>query len=60
MNQQRLAEEGFEKYRKLNRREQFLNEMDQIIPWSEVLAVIELFYPRVKAPADRRWVSSAC
>ncbi len=32
MRQQTLADEGFEKFRKPTRREQFLNEMDQIIP----------------------------
>ena len=48
MRQQTLAEEGFEKYRKLTRREQFLNEMDQIIPWAELSAVIEPFYPKGK------------
>jgi len=46
MRQQTLAEEGFEKYRKPTRREQFLNEMDQIIPWAELSAVIEPFYPK--------------
>ncbi len=48
MRQQTLAEEGFEKYRKLTRREQFLNEMDRIIPWAELSAVIEPFYPKGK------------
>lgn len=36
MRQQTLAEEGFEKYRKPTCREQFLNEMDQLIPWQPV------------------------
>ncbi len=43
-----LAEEGFERYRKPTRREIFLDEMDQIIPWSELTAVIEPFYPAGK------------
>lgn len=43
-----LAEEGFERYRKPMRREQFLDEMDQIIPWAELAAVIEPFYPKGK------------
>ena len=46
MRQQTLAEEGFEKYRKPTRREQFLNEMDRVIPWAELSAVIEPFYPK--------------
>ncbi len=55
MRQQTLAEEGFEKYRKLTRREQFINEMDQLIPCAELSAVIERFYPRGKAGSGRRW-----
>lgn len=50
MRQQTLAEEGFEKYRKPTRREQFLEEMDRIIPWAELSAVIEPFYPRGEGP----------
>ncbi len=48
--QQTLAAEGFERYRKPTRREQFLNEMDEIIPWQELAAVIEPFYPKGKGP----------
>lgn len=48
MRQQTLSEEGFEKYRKPTRREQFLDEMDQIIPWTELGEVIEPFYPKGK------------
>lgn len=44
--QQTLAGEGFERYRKLTRREQFLQEMDQLIPWAELSSVIEPFYPK--------------
>ena len=43
-----LADEGFERYRKATRREQFLEEMDRIIPWAELAAVIEPFYPKGK------------
>jgi len=50
MRQQTLAEEGFEKYRKPTCREQFLEEMDQIIPWEELSAVIEPFYPKGEGP----------
>ena len=32
MRQQSLADEGFERYRKPPRRDQFLAEMEQIIP----------------------------
>jgi IS5 family transposase len=43
-----LAEEGFERYRKPTRRDQFLEEMDQIMPLAELAAVIEPFYPAGK------------
>jgi len=46
MRQQTLADEGFERYRKATRREQFLAEMDKIIPWRELCEAIEPFYPR--------------
>ena len=46
MRQRTLAEEGFEKFRKPTRREQFLDEMDQIIPWRELCKVIKPFYPK--------------
>lgn len=33
MRQQTCAEESFEKFRKKTRKEQFLDEMERIIPW---------------------------
>ena len=44
MRQQSLADEGFERYRKPTRRDQFLAEMEQIIPWRELCKVIKPFY----------------
>jgi len=46
MRQQTLADEGFERYRKPTRREQFLDEMDKIVPWAGLCEVIEPFYPK--------------
>ena len=46
MRQRTLAEEGFERYRKPTRREQFLDEMDKVIPWIGLCEVIDPFYPR--------------
>ncbi len=46
MRQRTLADEGFERYRKPTRREQFLDEMDRIIPWEGLCGVIEPFYPK--------------
>jgi IS5 family transposase len=45
MRQQSLADDSSEKYRKKTLKEVFLDEMDQIIPWQELTAVIEPFYP---------------
>ena len=36
----------FEKYRKPTRREQFLAEMERVVPWKELCALIEPFYPK--------------
>jgi len=43
MRQQTLT--GFEKYAKTTRRARFLAEMDRVVPWTEVCAVIEPHYP---------------
>jgi len=53
MRQKSLADEGFEKFRKTTRREKFLQDMDQIIPWSELAAAIEPFYPKPKGAGRR-------
>ncbi len=36
MKQQSLADGSFEKYRKKTRKEQFLEEMETIIPWQQL------------------------
>jgi IS5 family transposase len=51
MKQQTLA--GFEKYGKTTRRAQFLADMDRIIPWAELAAVIEPVYPKVSEQGGR-------
>jgi IS5 family transposase len=48
MKQQSLEASGFEKYRKKTRKEQFLDEMDQIIPWKEMCEAIAPYYPNPK------------
>lgn len=45
MKQQTLAGSGFDKHRKQTRREQFLQQMDQLVPWSRLVAVVEPYYP---------------
>jgi IS5 family transposase len=37
---------GFEKHRKVTRRAHFLAEMNQVVPWSRLLALIEPHYPK--------------
>jgi IS5 family transposase len=44
MKQQTLA--GLEKYSKTTRRARFLAEMDKVVPWAELCALIEPHYPK--------------
>ena len=37
---------GFERYSKKTRRAQFLDEMEQVVPWGELCALIEPHYPK--------------
>jgi transposase, IS5 family len=46
MRQQTFASSAFEQYRKPTRREQFLAEMDRVVPWHELCALIEPVYPQ--------------
>lgn len=51
MRQQTLAMaadqgEGFERYRKATRRDEFLATMEQTVPWRELCAVVEPYYPK--------------
>jgi transposase, IS5 family len=49
MKQQTLAmaqDQGFEQYRKPTRRDQFLDEMNRILPWTALCAVIAPHYPK--------------
>lgn len=50
MHQQTFAEVPFEQYRKPTRREQFLNEMNRVVPWAELVMVIEPVYPKADGP----------
>jgi len=45
--QQTLAGQvGFEKYQKKTRREQFLEEMEQVVPWTGLDALVRPHYPK--------------
>jgi transposase, IS5 family len=46
MKQLTLATVGFERYAKTTRRAAFLDEMDRVVPWSALCALIEPFYPK--------------
>ena len=46
MRQLTLATAGFERYGKTTRRAAFLAEMDQVVPWRELCALIEPVYPK--------------
>jgi IS5 family transposase len=49
MRQQTLAmQSGFEKFGRKSQRELFLEEMDKLVPWSALVALIEPHYPRGK------------
>ena len=50
MHQQTFAEVPFEQYRKPTRREQFLNDMNRVVPWAELVTVIEPIYPKANGP----------
>lgn len=51
MKQQTLS--GLERYGKTTRRAQFLADMERIIPWVELAAVIEPVYPKVSDQGGR-------
>ena len=48
--QQTFAEASFEPYRKVTRRERFLDEMNRVVPWAELVAVIEPVYLKADGP----------
>ena len=46
MKQSTFASLAFDRKKKLTRRERFLAEMDAVVPWAALLAVIEPHYPK--------------
>ena len=46
MKQLTLAAVGFEHYARTTRRAVFLAEMERVVPWSALCALIEPFYPK--------------
>ena len=57
MSKQMTLGAGFEKYSKTTRRDKFLTEMDRIVPWGELCALIAPVYPKAgdgRPPKERR------
>lgn len=48
MHQQTFADETFERHRKPTKREKFLGEMERVVPWQALCALIEPVYPQPK------------
>ncbi len=48
MRQRSLAETGFERVTKRTRKREFLDEMEQVVPWAELISLIEPHAPKGK------------
>jgi len=48
-----LATSDFERFRKPTRREKFLAEMNTVVPWTELVALIEPHYPKATSAGGR-------
>ena len=46
MKQMTLSAGGFERYGKTTRRAAFLTEMNHVVPWAKLCAVVEPYYPK--------------
>lgn len=53
MRQSSLAESGFAKYHKATRKEQFLAEMERIVPWQLFVEAILPYYPNPQGAGRR-------
>jgi IS5 family transposase len=61
--QMTLASGGFEKYTKTTRRAQFLAQMDRIVPWAALCALIDPVYPKAgngRPPIDLELMLRVC
>src|ERR1700685_2680910 len=57
MKQRTLAaESGFERYTKKTGLAEFLEEMEQVVPWAELCALIEPVYPKAGQGRPPVWV----
>ncbi len=46
MKQLTFSAKGFDRYSKTTRRAAFLAEMEEVVPWADICALIEPFYPK--------------
>jgi len=53
MRQQTLADGSFEKFRKKTRKELFLDDMEQIIPWQYLFVASEPYHPKPEGACRR-------
>src|SRR5437763_2729963 len=51
---------GFERYTKKTRRAMFLEEMEQVVPWTKLCALIEPYYPKPGNGGVRKNWSRCC
>ena len=58
MKQSSLDVEGFKRYHKATRRAVFLDEMNRVVPWEALCALIEPVYPKAGARGGRRDVAA--
>ncbi len=52
-SQRTFATAGFDRRRKTTRRHQFLQTMNQVMPWQELCRLVEPFYPKGEGPGRR-------
>ncbi|MFO6256532.1 IS5/IS1182 family transposase, partial [Pseudomonas aeruginosa] len=48
------SDAGFERHRKATRRDVFLAEMDKVVPWDRLCAVVEPHYPKTPERGGRQ------
>lgn len=53
MQQPTLSSAGFDQFTKKTRRERFLEQMDAVVPWRDLVQLIEPFYPGTEGPGRR-------
>lgn len=60
MSQMSFSDSEYAGKRKQTRRERFLAEMEQVVPWSGLVALIEPHYPRPAVVASRTHWKPCC